>query len=172
MTPIKKTFYLALGVASISTLLCSGVVYYLYALKIIPLADNYQRTRSLLAALDEKSNVFQRVVAKDLEKNNEEVKEFTKYLYAGDALSFIKFIEAKAKSHNLTQHIAAPPAGSSPATVDFSVSGKFEDILIFTREIENDAFLLRIETFSLSGLGDSMSASIKAALQTYEPQES
>ena len=162
MNSFKKNFYLTFGGVGVVCALLVGGFGYLLVWIILPYAEEFTSTEASIRTSEQSIAQYRQIVAPELARTNEEMSKVQHLFFDPEkdgGLSFILFLEKIVQRNNLTQKNVAPPTskGKQP-TMSFTVEGSYENILRFLREIENEAYLIAIDSVSIQHGADGLHA--------------
>ena len=135
-----------------------GGYFYLWQYEVAPLVDRFSATQINIQALNDEDEVFRKKI--------EPLKEVRSLFFKPEPiLDYIIFIETLAKRNNLIHTIGtAPTAGMASSQI--TVSGSYQNIVRFLREIENDKILVHVQSVALQASGELVTANIFIKMQT------
>jgi|GEM_PF-2807754 len=173
MSQFRKHFFITLGIAVFAVSIFFGTFFYLFFGIIAPLSIEFRQVQENIETIEESTKDFRGRISPALTREESDIIKIEKsfFVYSPDtAKEFIIFLETAARRNNLTGEINTLPQANN-ATASVTVSGNFDDAIIFLREIENGPLLLAIDGISLRAAGDKISLSLQIRLPT-PPQNS
>ncbi|MEK7630540.1 MAG: hypothetical protein AAB417_00715 [Patescibacteria group bacterium] len=173
MSGFRKNFFITVGTIIVAFGVLFGAFLYLFAGIISPLSSEFRLVQENIKIAEERIADFKGRVAPSLEREEADMIKIEKsfFVYSPDtAKEFIVFLETAARRNNLIGEIGSLPQAISP-TASMNITGSFDDIIVFLREIENGPLLLAIDSVALRGTGKSISLAIQMRLPV-PPQSS
>lgn len=166
MNSFRKNFFITLAAVIVVLSMLSGAFVYLFVGAISPLSAEFHSVQENIKIVEERVADFKGRVAPSLEREEVDMIKIEKsfFVYSPDtAKEFIVFLETAARRNNLTGEIGSLPQATSPTT-SMNLTGNFDDVIVFLREIENGPLLLAIDSVVLRGTDKLITLSIQMRL--------
>ncbi|MEK7576655.1 MAG: hypothetical protein AAB482_03085 [Patescibacteria group bacterium] len=162
---MKLQFFITITIVVFVVGFLFGGYIYFWQYEVSPLIDRFFQTKINIQSLNDQNNAYRVNIEPDFEKNSEDLKKIRSVFFKPEpVLSYIIFIEMLAKRNTLIHTIISTPTAIAPSS-QITVSGTYQNITRFLREIENDSILIRVQSVALQGSGENMSANILLKLQ-------
>ncbi|MEK7576651.1 MAG: hypothetical protein AAB482_03065 [Patescibacteria group bacterium] len=163
---MRERFFKTLAVVVLFVGVIFGNYFYIWRYHVVSLADRFSNAKRNIQELNEENDMYRKNIEPSLLHSAEDIKTARGLFFKPDPLlDFIYIVETLAKRNNLVHAIAAVPTADTTSS-QISVTGSYQNIIRFLREIENDALLIRVQSVALQGSGKEMTANILIKLKS------